>query len=850
LRLALARILLAVGSRAAGRGEVTASGSQRRRKSPSVRPLARAGLGAALLSPIAGTVHAAGTADDAVFAWGLSAVLAVLVAGALLLCGLAWRRARRSGADRATLAAAIEALPGAAAVTASDGARLWSNTAWDRLLARPGDRPLAAIEARAGDAAEARSDLVRLRAAAASGEPAEAEIALVDDEGHKRWCRVAAHRLAAPAGAVLWLLADAAGRNALDAALRSEQDRLRSLLMDAPIGFFAVDRNGRFVAANRSFAGWLGLGPDALADGKRRLHDLVAEADLSRCLPWSPFPEGGGGGQIMLKTPTGQGFLGLVALTELADESTGPRARAFVRNLTAEQQRADALVQSESRFHRFVDEAPVGIAMLDAAGTITECSAAFARMASPDGAVRRRLADLVDGDERGRVEQWIAAAVAADEAPPPLQVAFRGAGGIVASLFGRRFFNEFGGVGLVVHALDNTEQRRLEAQFFQSQKMELVGQLAGGVAHDFNNLLTAMIGFCDLLLQRHSAKDQSFADIMQIRQNANRAANLVRQLLAFSRQQTLQPKVLDIAGVVAELSHLLRRLIGANIELKLVHGRDLWLVKVDQSQLEQVIINLAVNARDAIGGAGVLTIQTRNLPASEVAGARHGPLPAANYVVITASDTGCGIPRENLDKIFEPFFTTKAVGSGTGLGLSTVYGIIKQTGGHIFVDSAPDEGAVFTIYLPRHEGAQEAERLIDEPRARGAKRDLTGMGTVLLVEDEDAVRMFGARALRNKGYNVVEAPSGEAALKLLDDGADRIDVLISDVVMPGMDGPSMVLRARDKRPGMKVIFISGYTEDSLRKRMEVAGDVHFLAKPFTLQQLAGKVKEIMAADAP
>jgi len=835
--------------RAAGRGStVTASGSESQRKALATCSVASAGMGTAvLLVQMAGSAQAAETAGDAALAWGLSGALALLAAAAMVLCGLAWRRAQRSAADRATLAASIEALPGAVAVTASDGARLWSNTAWDRLLARPDDRPLSAIEARAGDAAEARADLVRLRAAAASGERAETEIALVDDEGRKRWCRLAALRLPEPPGSALWVLTDAAVRNDLETALRTEQDRLIKLLADAPLGFFAVDRHGRFVAANRSFADWLGVGMEALVDGSRRLHDLVADADLSKCPPWSPFAADDGAGEIALKGPNGHRFRARIALTALTDDGAGPRARAFVRDLTAEQQRADALVQSEKRFHRFVDEAPVGIAVLDMAGTITECSAAFARMAAPDGALRRKLADLVDEDERGRVEQWIAAAVATDEAAPPLQVAFRGADKVVASLFARRFFNEFGGVGLVVHALDNTEQRRLEAQFFQSQKMELVGQLAGGVAHDFNNLLTAMIGFCDLLLQRHSAKDQSFADIMQIKQNANRAANLVRQLLAFSRQQTLQPKVLDVAGVVAELSHLLRRLIGANIELKLVHGRDLWLVKVDQSQFEQVIINLAVNARDAIGGAGALTIQTRNLPAAEVSGVRHA-LPAADYVVITVSDTGSGIPKENLDKIFEPFFTTKAVGSGTGLGLSTVYGIIKQTGGHIFVDSELGKGATFTIYLPRHEGAPEVERPMDEPRARAAERDLTGMGTVLLVEDEDAVRMFGARALRNKGYSVVEASSGEAALKLLDEGADRIDVLISDVVMPGMDGPSMVRRVRDKHPDMKVIFISGYTEDSLRKRMDVVGDVHFLAKPFTLQQLAGKVKEIMAGD--
>jgi two-component system cell cycle sensor histidine kinase/response regulator CckA len=586
---------------------------------------------------------------------------------------------------------------------------------------------------------------------------------------------------------------------------------------------------------------------------EHRLHDAVA-GDVAGCPPWSPFPDGEGEGEVLLKGSGGEPFRARIALSLLPEEKGGPCARAFVRDLTEEKRRKEAVRESRERFHRFFDEAPVGIAVLDETGTVTECSAAFASMVRAGGSagdaaaspVSVPLADLVDDDGREITHQWIAGAIASDEPPEPLQVSFLGKGEAVASLIARRFIDDSDRPGLVLHALDHTEQRRLEAQFFQSQKMDLVGQLAGGVAHDFNNLLTAMIGFCDLLLQRHSAKDQSFADIMQIKQNANRAANLVRQLLAFSRQQTLQPKVMHVTDVLAELSHLLRRLIGAQVELRLVHGRDLGLVKVDQSQFEQVIINLAVNARDAMEGAGTLTVRTRNLAAAEAAGARHGPLPAADYVVIEVVDTGCGIPKDKVDKIFEPFFTTKAVGSGTGLGLSTVYGIIKQTGGHIFVDSDPGKGARFTIYLPRHEGVAVVESRVEAPRGAEPELDLTGMGTVLLVEDEDAVRMFGARALRNKGYNVVEAPSGEEALKLLDEGAERIDVLVSDVVMPGMDGPAMVRQVRDRHPDMKVIFISGYSEDSVRKRMDVEGNVHFLAKPFTLQQLAGKVKEIMA----
>jgi two-component system, cell cycle sensor histidine kinase and response regulator CckA len=314
--------------------------------------------------------------------------------------------------------------------------------------------------------------------------------------------------------------------------------------------------------------------------------------------------------------------------------------------------------------------------------------------------------------------------------------------------------------------------------------MQAVGQLAGGVAHDFNNLLTAMIGFCDLLLLRFEPGDPSFADIMQIQQNANRAANLVRQLLAFSRQQTLQPRVLNITDVLVDLSHLLRRLIGENIELKVVHGRDLGVVKVDQGQLEQVIINLAVNARDAMPAGGTLTIRTANLRSTQDQRRGHEVIPAGDYVLIGVEDTGVGIPADNLARIFDPFFSTKELGSGTGLGLSTVYGIVKQTGGFVFVDSNPGRGAVFEIYLPRCEPMDASISASLDGSEPSTSKDLTGYGTVLLVEDEDPVRKFGARALRNKGYKVIEAESGEAALELIRNAAEKIDLLITDVVMP------------------------------------------------------------------
>ncbi len=396
---------------------------------------------------------------------------------------------------------------------------------------------------------------------------------------------------------------------------------------------------------------------------------------------------------------------------------------------------------------------------------------------------------------------------------------------------------------LVLQFIDTSEQKRLEQQFIQSQKMQAVGQLAGGIAHDFNNLLTAMIGFCDLLLQRYMPNDSSYMDIMQIKQNANRAANLVRQLLAFSRQQNLQPKVINITDTLAELSALLRRLIGARIELTMNHGRDIWPVMVDVSQLEQVIINLVVNARDAMEANpnGGVMIQTSNLQVQTAIQLEHEMIPEGDYVLIEVIDSGHGIEKGVLEHIFEPFFSTKEVGAGTGLGLSTVYGIVKQTGGFIAVNSVIDKGTAFKIYLPRHTGEETHYTQLPEPVAT----DLTGSETILLVEDEDAVRLFSARALRDKGYEVLEAENGDVALTLIGEGK-KFDLLITDVVMPRMDGPTLCQKVREIFPTVKTIFISGYTEDTFRNNLGNNADIHFLQKPFTLKDLAQKVKDVLS----
>jgi two-component system cell cycle sensor histidine kinase/response regulator CckA len=379
---------------------------------------------------------------------------------------------------------------------------------------------------------------------------------------------------------------------------------------------------------------------------------------------------------------------------------------------------------------------------------------------------------------------------------------------------------------------------RLKEEFGHAARMQAVGQLAGGVAHDFNNVLTGILGQCDLMLMRHAPGDIDYDDIQQIKNNANRAAALTRQLLAFSRQQTLRPQVLQLPDIVAEISNLLTRLVGEKIDLIVKHGRNLGPIWADPGQLEQVVVNLAVNARDAMPAGGQLIIQTYAVSAAEIHASGNRFLPVVDYVALSVTDTGAGIDPDLLPKIFDPFFTTKDVGKGTGLGLSTVYGIIKQSGGHLFADSTPGQGSSFVIYLPVYQG-DETLSAVDE-RTKPELADLWGHGTILLVEDEDMVRVIAERTLTLQGYKVICARDGEEALGLLDRHGD-IDLLLTDVVMPSMDGPRLGKEVRLRRPGMPIVFMSGYAEESLRQEISLE-NVNFLPKPFSVQQLAQAVQ--------
>ncbi|SEM61722.1 two-component system, cell cycle sensor histidine kinase and response regulator CckA [Sphingomonas gellani] len=489
---------------------------------------------------------------------------------------------------------------------------------------------------------------------------------------------------------------------------------------------------------------------------------------------------------------------------------------------------------------------PLGVALVDRDGRFVQMNDAFVRAAgASSGTPPLYPGDLVVREDKAAVADAIRrfASGASHSADMAIRLKTNPEEPVALTIAGAR---GLGDAAVLLSLKDNSEESRLKREVAQATKMQAVGQLAGGVAHDFNNILTAIIGHCDLMLMRHSPGDSDYDDIQQIRTNSNRAAGLTRQLLAFSRQQTLRPQILQLPDVVSEVSNLLKRLLGETVKLDVTHGRNLGPVRADPGQLEQVVVNLAVNARDAMlggsaRGGGTLTIQTRSVSAAEVRRMGTDIMPPADYTALIVTDTGTGIPAEVLPKIFEPFFTTKEVGKGTGLGLSTVYGIVKQSGGYIFADSRPNEGATFSIYLPVHAAAAAA-------RTKAPKTlkpaETWGSGTVLLVEDEDMVRTVAERALARQGYSVLTAENGEAALELLSTSG-RPDLLISDVVMPAMDGPTMVRKVRAQYPDLPILFMSGYAEEQLRKSIDL-DNVSFLPKPFSVQQLAEATRDALS----
>jgi two-component system cell cycle sensor histidine kinase/response regulator CckA len=515
-----------------------------------------------------------------------------------------------------------------------------------------------------------------------------------------------------------------------------------------------------------------------------------------------------------------------------------------------------------TEMHELLAMLPLGLALVDRDGRFLSLNDAFLRAAGLDAASERPIypGDLVVKEDKGAVadavRRFAAAKPAAQSAGGPASGSPVLTGDLAVRLRARpdepvsltvAAARGLGHAAVLLSLKDGGEENRLKTQVTQANKMQAVGQLAGGVAHDFNNILTAVLGHCDLIMMRHTPGDGDYDDIQQIRHNANRAAGLTRQLLAFSRQQTLRPQVLQLPDVVSEVSNLLRRLVGETMQLVINHGRSLGPVRADPGQLEQVIVNLAVNARDAMPDGGTLTIRTYAVSATEVRRLGSDILPAADYSALAVSDTGTGIAPDVLPKIFEPFFTTKDVGKGTGLGLSTVYGIVKQSGGFIFADSVIGRGTEFVIYLPVFHGEVASEA----PVAKAAPAALWGTGSILVVEDEDMVRSVAERALTRQGYTVETAANGEEALELLEAAhaeGRHYDLMVSDVMMPVMDGPTMVGHARRRFPDLPILFMSGYAEEQLRRSIDL-DNVAFLPKPFSVQQLAEAARDALARNA-
>jgi two-component system cell cycle sensor histidine kinase/response regulator CckA len=814
-----------------------------------------------------------GRAHAEPYMFGVLVVLATV--GVFLIFALAAGHLRGPGREPATplLKAVVDGASDAILVSDARGRILYANAAYRQLVASAGSDELRSVE-RAFLADPGVSEAVyRLLKAAREGGRAEEEVRIGARNGDVgRPLRIRVRPLGAgkrEKGITVWSLAEGARANEPRASISNELRQVADYLDHAPAGFFSADAEGRIAYLNATLAGWIEheRAPPG-AEGKALTLDDIVVGEGAALLTTLAGAAGEVKTEIRdidLKTRSGRTVPArLYHRVAFGPDGTAGASRTLVLN-RARNAGDDPQRSAEIRFMRFFQNTPMAIATVDRQGRIADSNARFARLfqGAFKGETKRSMLAVVAERDRAALEAAIRKAADGQSEVAPVEAALAGTGERYAQFFvtaiedGQERERE----AAIVYALDTTQQRALEHQLNQQQKMETIGRLAGSIAHDFNNLLSAIMMATDFLLNAHKPTDPSFQDIMHVKQNANRAASLVRQLLAFSRKQTLRPQVIDLGEALSDLSVLLRRLIGENVTLNVPQVRELWPVKADLGQFEQVVINLAVNARDAMPLGGRLTLRTSNVGPGDAALGRTTGMPLGEYVLVEFADTGSGIAPEIIDKIFDPFYTTKDVGKGTGLGLSTVYGIVKQTGGFIFVDSEVGKGTTFRIFLPRYVAAADdieppqlpettapamAMSAAEEIR-RAAAADLTGQGTILLVEDEEGLRALNARGLSSRGYTVIEAGNGVEALAELDRQGGQIDLVVSDVVMPEMDGPTLMKELRRRSPGVKIIFVSGYAEDAFEKNLSDANEFEFLSKPFTLKQLVTKVKEAMAA---
>jgi two-component system cell cycle sensor histidine kinase/response regulator CckA len=809
----------------------------------------------------------------------LLAVLAMI--GVFLSFALAAGILRVSGRDPASplLKAVVDRANEGILVTHAGGRVLYANAAYMNLVEAADAADVRPVErVFIGDPGVSEA-VYRLLKAAREGRRGQEEVRVGAHKGEAgRWLRIRVRPLGTDkreSRMTVWSLADVTRELERHENVFQELQHAIDYLDHAPAGFFSAEGNGSIVYLNATLANWLDHDLAQVGSGGLKLEDIVAGEGAALLTTLAAVP-GDVKTEILdidLKTRSGRTVPArLFHKVAFGADGAPGASRTLVLN-RARDGGTDPQRAAEVRFTRFFQNTPMAIATVDKQGRVAESNARFARLFHSafkgESSGGRSILSVVAERDRAMLEQAIGRAAAGQGEIAPVDAALDGPGERFASFFVTPIEEEGerDREAAIVYALETTQQRTLESQLNQQQKMETIGRLAGNIAHDFNNLLGVITIATDFLLNAHKPTDPSFQDIMQIKQTANRAATLVRQLLAFSRKQTMRPQVVSLRDALEDLAIVvLRRLIGENVKLEVVHGRDIWPVKVDIAQFEQVIINLAVNARDAMPNGGKLTLRTSNVGTDDDS-VRHvyKGMPFGEYVLVEVEDTGTGIAPEIKDKIFDPFYTTKEIGKGTGLGLSTVYGIIKQTGGFIYVESEVGKGTIFRIFIPRYIAAADdvAAPQLPETTApaiagaisaademvRSATTDLTGQGTILLVEDEEGLRGLNARGLQSRGYTVIEAGNGVEALDELAKHGGRVDLVVSDVVMPEMDGPTLMKELRKRDPEIKIIFVSGYAEDAFDKSLPDHEQFNFLPKPFTLKQLVTVVKQTMARNA-
>ncbi len=782
------------------------------------------------------------------FVTGQPMVVAGFGGGVLALGGLArsfalrappQREAEHALPDWSVTVAAIERPDTAVAITDRAGRLVCANARYEEWFGTAHAPPRLPVDA---------ASLDRLARAARSGwRDGQGRADLIEgvfaDTGGARW-RGEALRAGRGDDFLVWQISPLTASDPVGDLVLQLDGKLGRALTLAGISAAIVDPDGKIRAVSAGFAQRAVGDAAALLTGTDFV-TLLRQDELGR-ISWAR--EGSKG------TPLTMYYLPVTdpdAPTAF-DPDTTPSLMLLVDGGVGHGGDGGEVQAAVSHLEALLGQLPLGLAMADRDGRLLFANPAFMRAAGLEGeAPPTYPTDLVVREDKGALSDAIRRFAQGSSNSGDIAIRLRELPDepVSLSLAGVR---GLGDAAVLLGLTDSTEETRLKRQVAQATKMQAVGQLAGGVAHDFNNVLTAILGTCDLMLLRHTPGDSDYDDIQQIRANSNRAASLTRQLLAFSRQQTLRPEVLQLPDVVSDISAMLRRLIGEKVQFAVTHDRDLGPVRADPTQLEQVIVNLVVNARDAMQSRsdhGKLTLATRRITSADVQGMRSEIIPAGDYTALVVQDTGGGIPPEHLGKIFEPFFTTKELGKGTGLGLSTVYGIVKQSGGFIFAESelapSPHSGTTFSIYLPVHEPSSAQADPVEASPAKPAPSAWSGGGRILLVEDEDTVRVVAERALVRAGFTVTAARDGEEGLERVQaDGAEPFDLVVSDVVMPIMDGPAMAREIRKLRPDLPFLFMSGYAEEQLRKEIDIP-NMHFLPKPFSVAQIGEAVEGVL-----